>query len=242
MIKIAICDDEKKELETIHTLLMSASQEVGAVCRCSLFDSGEKLLDEVEREHAVYDIALLDIYMEGLSGIRTAKQLAGLCPETTVVFITTSQEHAIDAFALEALHYLVKPVDAGQLQTVLERYLKRAARKRTVEIRIGRDNIRLSEESIQYLESARNGTDIHTAGGLLHTAMPAGALEQKLGQDFLKIQRGFIVNMHYIEKMTSESCILKNGFTALLSRRDRQKIRTAYREFIFNVAEGSEDT
>lgn len=200
MIKIAICDDEKKELETIHTLLMSASQEVGAVCRCSLFDSGEKLLDEVEREHAV------------------------------------------DAFALEALHYLVKPVDAGQLQTVLERYLKRAARKRTVEIRIGRDNIRLSEESIQYLESARNGTDIHTAGGLLHTAMPTGALEQKLGQDFLKIQRGFIVNMHYIEKMTSESCILKNGFTALLSRRDRQKIRTAYREFIFNVAEGSEDT
>ena len=200
MIKIAICDDEKKELETIHTLLMSASQEVGAVCRCSLFDSGEKLLDEVEREHAV------------------------------------------DAFALEALHYLVKPVDAGQLQTVLERYLKRAARKRTVEIRIGRDNIRLSEESIQYLESARNGTDIHTAGGLLHTAMPTGALEQKLGQDFLKIQRGFIVNMHYIEKMTSEFCILKNGFTALLSRRDRQKIRTAYREFIFNVAEGSEDT
>ena len=200
MIKIAICDDEKKELENIHTLLMSASQELGAVCRCSLFDSGEKLLDEVEREHAV------------------------------------------DAFALEALHYLVKPVDAGQLQTVLERYLKRAARKRTVEIRIGRDNIRLSEESIQYLESARNGTDIHTAGGLLHTAMPTGALEQKLGQDFLKIQRGFIVNMHYIEKMTSEFCILKNGFTALLSRRDRQKIRTAYREFIFNVAEGSEDT
>lgn len=200
MIKIAICDDEKKELENIHTLLMSASQELGAVCRCSLFDSGEKLLDEVEREHAV------------------------------------------DAFALEALHYLVKPVDAGQLQTVLERYLKRAARKRTVEIRIGRDNIRLSEESIQYLESARNGTDIHTAGGLLHTAMPTGALEQKLGQDFLKIQRGFIVNMHYIEKVTSESCILKNGFTALLSRRDRQKIRTAYREFIFNVAEGSEDT
>ena len=200
MIKIAICDDEKKELENIHTLLMSASQELGAVCRCSLFDSGEKLLDEVEREHAV------------------------------------------DAFALEALHYLVKPVDAGQLQTVLERYLKRAARKRTVEIRIGRDNIRLSEESIQYLESARNGTDIHTAGGLLHTAMPTGALEQKLGQDFLKIQRGFIVNMHHIEKMTSESCILKNGFTALLSRRDRQKIRTAYREFIFNVAEGSEDT
>ena len=200
MIKIAICDDEKKELENIHTLLMSASQELGAVYRCSLFDSGEKLLDEVEREHAV------------------------------------------DAFALAALQYLVKPVDAGQLQTVLERYLKRAARKRTVEIRIGRDNIRLSEESIQYLESARNGTDIHTAGGLLHTAMPTGALEQKLGQDFLKIQRGFIVNMHYIEKMTSESCILKNGFTALLSRRDRQKIRTAYREFIFNVAEGSEDT
>ena len=199
MIKIAICDDEKKELENIHTLLMSASQELGAVCRCSLFDSGEKLLDEVEREHAV------------------------------------------DAFALEALHYLVKPVDAGQLQTVLERYLKRAARKRTVEIRIGRDNIRLSEESIQYLESARNGTDIHTAGGLLHTSMPTGLLEQKLGKDFLKIQRGLIVNMHFIEKMTAESCALKNGFIALLSRRDRQKIRTAYREFIFNVTEGIED-
>ena len=102
-----------------------------------------------------------------------------------------------------------------------------------MEIRGGRDNVRLSEESIQYLESARNGTDIHTAGGLL---------EQKLGKDFLKIQRGLIVNMHFIEKMTAESCALKNGFIALLSRRDRQKIRTAYREFIFNVTEGSEDS
>ena len=107
-----------------------------------------------------------------------------------------------------------------------------------MEIRVGRDNVRLSEESIQYLESARNGTDIHTAGGLLHTSMPTGLLEQKLGKDFLKIQRGLIVNMHFIEKMTAESCALKNGFIALLSRRDRQKIRTAYREFIFNVTEG----
>ena len=50
------------------------------------------------------------------------------------------------------------------------------------------------------------------------------------------------MNMHFIEKMTAESCALKNGFIALLSRRDRQKIRTAYREFIFNVTEGSEDS
>ncbi len=69
-----------------------------------------------------------------------------------------------------------------------------------MEIRVGRDNVRHSEESIQYLESARNGTDIHTAGGLLHTSMPTGLLEQKLGKDFLKIQRGLIVNMHFIEK------------------------------------------
>ena len=242
MIKIAICDDEKKELETVYALLTDAAQDLGIVCRCSLFESGEKLLDEIENGHTVYDIALLDIYMKELSGIRTAEQLAGLCPETAVVFITTSQEHAVDAFTLEALHYLVKPVDAGQLRTVLERYLKKTTRKKTVEIRVGRDNVRLSEESIQYLESARNGTDIHTAGGLLHTSMPTGLLEQKLGKDFLKIQRGLIVNMHFIEKMTAESCALKNGFIALLSRRDRQKIRTAYREFIFNVTEGSEDS
>ena len=68
--------------------------------------------------------------MKELSGIRAAEQLAGLCPETAVVFITTSQEHAVDAFTLEALHYLVKPVDAGQLRTVLERYLKKTARKK----------------------------------------------------------------------------------------------------------------
>ena len=130
MIKIAICDDEKKELETVYALLTDAAQDLGIVCRCSLFESGEKLLDEIENGHTVYDIALLDIYMKELSGIRAAEQLAGLCPETAVVFITTSQEHAVDAFTLEALHYLVKPVDAGQLRTVLERYLKKTARKK----------------------------------------------------------------------------------------------------------------
>ena len=101
--------------------------------------------------------------------------------------------------------------------------------------------MKLSLDSILYLESARNGTDIHTAGGMLHTTVPTSTLEKQLGEDFLKIQRGFIVNMHFIERMTSDSCVLKNGFTALLSRKDKKKIRTAYREFIFNVAGGGED-
>lgn len=75
---------------------------------------------------------------------------------------------------------------------------------------------------------------------MLHTAVPTETLARNLGNEFLKIQRGLIVNMRYIDRMTSDSCLLKNGFTALLSRKERKLIRAAYREFIFNVTGGTE--
>ncbi len=241
MIKIAICDDEKKNLEETWSQLMTAAESLGLECTCDLYTDARCLLKKLENETVNYDIALLDIYIGKNSGIQAGRQLAERSPETAIVFVTVSQTHAVDAFSLDALHYLVKPVDDVQMKSMLERYLKRSAKKRSLEIRVGRDHLKLSLDSILYLESARNGTDIHTAGGMLHTTVPTSTLEKQLGEDFLKIQRGFIVNMHFIERMTSDSCVLKNGFTALLSRKDKKKIRTAYREFIFNVAGGGED-
>lgn len=241
MIKIAICDDEQRDVEATRLRLMEAAESLGMECTCDLFPDASSLLKKIENGSAVYHIALLDIYIGELSGIQTAQRIAKLSPETALVFVTVSRAHAVEAFSLDALHYLVKPVDSDQMREMLERYLKRTMKKKTLEIRIGRDNLKLALDSIQYLESARNGTDIHTARGMLHTTVPTSTLEPQLGNDFLKIQRGFIVNMHFIERMTSDSCVLKNGFTALLSRKEKKNIRTAYREFIFNIAEG-EDT
>ena len=240
MLKIAICDDEPKDLKTLRAQLLEAAQELGLECCCDLFSSAAEFLAGAEDGQKVYDIALLDIYMEPISGLEAAKRLHCASPLTGLVFVTSSRLHAVEAFDLDALHYLVKPTDSGQLKNMLERYLKKSRRKKSLEIRIGRDPVRLELDSIQYLESARNGTDIHTAGGMLHTSIPTGTLAQNLGNDFLKIQRGFIVNMHFIDRIASDSCVLKNDLTILLSRKDRKAIRTAYREFIFNVTGGKE--
>ena len=240
MLKIAICDDEPKDLETLRAQLLEAAQELGLECCCDLFSSAAELLAGVEGGQKIYDIALLDIYMEPVSGLEAAKRLLCSSPLTGLVFVTASRLHAVDAFDLDALHYLVKPTDSVQLKNMLERYLKKSRRKKSLEIRIGRDLVRLELDSILYLESARNGTDIHTAGGMLHTSIPTGTLARNLGNDFLKIQRGFIVNMHFIDRITSDSCVLKNDLTILLSRKDKKAIQTAYREFIFNVTGGKE--
>ena len=238
MIQIAICDDDKKEQIDIRDAVQDAAGESGVDCSVQLFSSGEALLKEMQQKSGLFDLVFLDIYMKELSGTDTAAQLKELSPHTSIVFVTISHEHAVEAFGLNALHYLVKPVTKPQIRTALKRYLSQKAGRGTLEVRVGRDCLKLSLELIEFLESFHNGTVIHMQNGsVIHTAAPTRSLIEKLGADFIQLQRGLVVNMTFIERMTSDSCTLQNGSTVLLSRKNRSAIRAAYREFIFNAIE-----
>lgn len=96
-------------------MLLSQS---GVPCVPTVFASGEALL-EAWRPHT-FDLLLMDIYMDGMTGVETVKQLRDRGEDLPVAFITSSTDHALDSYRLSALKYIEKPVRPGDVLEILE--------------------------------------------------------------------------------------------------------------------------
>ena len=124
-MRLAICDDDIRE----QRQLLQIIQDRDPTCSTECFSDGASLLRAAESAPP-FDMAFLDIYIPGENGIDIAGTLRGISPKTAVVFVTSSQDHAVNAFSLDALHYLVKPVDAGDVAEAFRRFNELHPRRR----------------------------------------------------------------------------------------------------------------
>lgn len=111
-MRIAICDDEKE----IRELLAEKTAELYPEADIALMSSGGELLSAEEKA----DILLLDIQMQGMNGMQTARELRGQDKEVIIIFVTALSDFVFQAFDVGAFHYLVKPFDDGKFAEVLQ--------------------------------------------------------------------------------------------------------------------------
>ncbi|TLS52165.1 response regulator [Paenibacillus antri] len=121
MIRVIAVDDEKPALRRLGKLLEAFDR----VEVCGLYDSPKKFLEFALTSPESFDLALLDMEMPGLHGLELARRLRGIRPEVNIVFITAYEEFARDAFDVEALDYLLKPMTEEHLARTLSRCEKR---------------------------------------------------------------------------------------------------------------------
>ena len=108
MIKIAVLDDEQIYLDTISCLLKDYMQEKNSEFEVDLFTNSNQLLNNIE-SGVKHDVYLLDIYMQGVTGMSVATELRSRNIQSPIVFLTSSTDHALEAFGVNATHYLLKP-------------------------------------------------------------------------------------------------------------------------------------
>ena len=229
-MRIALCDDSPREQEQFVRALHGWDPTRQPEC----FLTGAALLDAAKLGPS-FDIAFLDIYMPGENGVDIAAELRKVSPETGIVFVTTSREHAVDAFSLQALHYLVKPVTTEGVVEAFRRLTQLRQRQRPVAtFSTGRGSTTVYLDEICYLQSMDHAVDIYLTGGRqLRVWAALSELERKLNASFLKLNRSTVVNMEHIEQMGADSCMLRNGVRLEMARRDRTAIRAAYDNFLF---------
>ena len=230
-MRIAICDDDLREQEQLE----KAIQGWDPTRRTEKFFNGSSLLDAAKKAPA-FDIVFLDIYMPGENGVDIARTLKKTFPETEIVFVTTSEDHAVSAFSLNVLHYLVKPVTTKGIIEAFRRLAERLTRQReTLSFPVGGDVCTVFLSQICALESGNHTVEVSLDDGRkLKTRMPLYELEQKAGKRFLKINRGVIVNMDHIERMGTDCCILRNGSRFYLAVRERSAICAAYNDYLLD--------
>ncbi|WP_165452343.1 response regulator [Paenibacillus thalictri] len=124
MIHVIAVDDEPPALRRVGALLQTFDE----VQVAGLFESGQLFLDHVLTMPGPIDLALLDMELPGMNGLELARRLRAVRPEIQIAFLTAYEEYARDAFDVEAIDYLLKPIAREDLARTLDRCQKRSSR------------------------------------------------------------------------------------------------------------------
>ncbi len=230
MLKIAICDDEPYMAQEIADQLSRYMNEKQITSYCvSSFQSGCSLLES----DCDFDVIFLDIQMERLNGMETAKMLRQRKNHSRLIFVTVLKECVFDAFEVEAFGYLVKPLDSGHFKKTMDRIIKSIQQRETKSIVVQRgtscDVILLAQ--IVYCEVQGRKIYIHQINGKITDYYDKlDDLEQRMDGRFFRCHRSYLVNIEYIRGCNAGQVMLSQGDKIPVSRlRERDLMQTLLR-------------
>ena len=188
MISALVIDDEAPARSELRFLL-AEHPDVEVVGEAGTAADADELL-----RAAGYDVVFLDVELPGLTGL----ELAPLA-RASVVFVTAHERYAVDAFAVEAFDYLLKPVDPARLARVLER-LREAlpgeppAVEKIAVVAPGGTEL-LDFDQVFYVHADGDYSRVHTYDRSYLSTSSLGELQQRLGPGFARVHRSYLVNL-----------------------------------------------
>ncbi len=227
MLRVLIVDDEHPARERLGQLLaeIPGAQLVGQAA------TGAEALELAAR--LAPDVVLLDVRMPGLDGIETARHLGVLEEPPAVIFTTAYDQYAVNAFETRAVGYLLKPVRRDKLAAALAQadrltrpQLHRLAvaagapRRTHVAVR-RREQVRvLPLEDILYFQADQKYTTVRHLQGEDLIEEPLRALEEELGERFVRIHRNTLINAAHVQGIERDAegryCVRLRGCAAEL--------------------------
>jgi two-component system response regulator LytT len=199
MLKALLVDDEVPARSELRYLL----SEAGGVEVVGEAGSANEALQLIRA--IPYDVVFLDINMPGLSGMDLAEALSELPHPPSIVFVTAHSEHAVEAFEVAAVDYLVKPVEIKRLRTAVERLMPATAAPAKIDRipveKAGR-KLLLQVPDIMHIMAKDDYSYIYTDGERYLSTLSLADLEQKLeAQGFFRVHRRYLVNLGHVREV-----------------------------------------
>ena len=223
-LKIAVCDDDKKQLKYLGALVSEWADKGTYTCTTEFFLSSEAFLFEYS-EDRTWDILLLDIEMGGMNGVDLAKTIRRTNDAIQIIFITGFPDFIAEGYEVSALHYLMKPVLPEKLHTVLDKAAANLAKsEKRLSITYDRQTDFVPLSQIMYIEAQKQYILIHTVSETYRMKGSLADMEKQLDEYFIKCQRSFVVNLRYVTRIKNDCVLLKNGSEVPISRGMAEKI------------------
>ncbi len=208
-MKILIVDDE--ELARARLLRMLSTLEYKDIQQAQNADEAIELFKKEK-----FDIVFLDINMPGTSGLEVGYELKYLSPDINIIFQTAYEEHALKAFDIGAVAYLVKPYSIDQLKNSLERITTSIGEDKELRIlsKYGDSYLLLKPEEIHYVKADLSEVMIRTKKGFSYYAQKISDLYDRLESfGFVRIHRSYLINTNEIKEIeTIEQSKLRFSF------------------------------
>jgi len=242
MIYTAICDDYPAQLRILTALLDKYLKErPGVELRYDCFSSGVDLLKSMA-SGSNYNLLLLDIIMPEINGIELAGRIREYNENAAMIFLTVSRDHALEAYGVSAVQYILKPVKTQTLFPVLDNVLPTLTKKKEryfllsapeSEIKIPFSSIvciELNHRRLKaYLDNGKVLFSKYIRTTFIETVAP-------LLQDdrFFRPHKSFVVNVEKAEELTKSEFIMKNDIIVPVSRLNYAEMRNMYLSHIEN--------
>ncbi|HEV8104949.1 MAG TPA: LytTR family DNA-binding domain-containing protein [Gaiellaceae bacterium] len=193
MIRAVIVDDEEPARGELRFLL-AGHDDVSVAGEAATAAGGFSLARDPE-----VDVVFLDVEMPGVTGLAAAPLLRERADPPAIVFVTAHAEYAVDAFAVEAFDYLLKPVDPERLARVLERLRDRSREnalpvEKIPVVAAGGSEL-LDVDAVHYIQADGDYSRVHTYDRSYLSTASLGELEERLGPRFARVHRSYLVNL-----------------------------------------------
>jgi DNA-binding LytR/AlgR family response regulator len=228
LLQVLVIDDERPALDELGYLL-KRDPRVGGVLTCDSATEALRILQDLD-----VDAVFLDIQMPGLSGLDLAQVLARFRTPPPVVFVTAHEEHAVEAFELHAVDYVLKPVREERLAEAVRRVVEGGGRppaKGDEQIPVERGGVTrfLNRSEITYVEAHGDYARLHTATDSHLLRTPLSTLEGEWAPaGFVRIHRSLLVSLAHVDevRMDAGRCtVVVGGEELAVSRRHTRELR-----------------
>ncbi len=238
MLKIAICDDEKFFKTKMKKNVEKYLGKEKIVCEVDCFDSGVQLLEKGE-SIAEYDMIFLDINMQEIDGIETAKCIRNYYPEVFLIFVTAYVQYSPEGYKVNAIRYLLKDNESfdDAFKECMDAILKKLDLKKEkymFDFLDGKKEVLLDE--IVYIES-----NLHKLTFQVDTGKTIASYymydrldnisEQIQSRRFCRIHKSYLVNLKYVDDIIRYQVILKDGHRLNVAKPRYMTVKNAYISF-----------
>ena len=237
MINIAICDDDIGFTGKFEQMLLTIKNIEHIELEPEVYLDGKELIENIDERGKKYDLLFLDIEMNEMDGLTAARKIRKKDEMTILIYVTSHESYAVEAYDVQPFQFLVKPVDFD----TVHRYFMKAYEKLTkgphyflCEFNRNTHILRMSD--IMYFKSNRRVIQVYMADGSLYKFYSKmDDLEERLKlekADFWRIHQSYLVNVRYINVISHNHIILKNKKALSISEDKRKLIGEKYFNYI----------
>jgi DNA-binding LytR/AlgR family response regulator len=238
-LEVLVVDDEEPALEDLAYLLRQHPRVGSVVTASDATDALRRLRD------GSFTAVFLDIRMPGLDGLELARVLSRFARPPEIVFVTAFEQHAVEAFELEAVDYLLKPVRPERLSDAIGRLGRAAAAGEggddgegdlpdddldRIAVETGGRTRMVERDSIRFVEASGDYVRLHTDDGAHLVRMPISALEDAWRDaGFVRVHRRYLIAIRHVTELRTRSGggydIVVAGQDLPVSRRHARELR-----------------
>lgn len=238
-MKIAICDDDKRELLQIRQFVdefLSCDFAEGKIEVYS-FESSLELIIQLE-SGKFFDVFLLDVIMPGITGMELAADIRSTDQVGKIIFLTSSPEFAVESYSVGAFNYLLKPIQKDKLFSVLGKAINDiySGMKKYIIVKTQIGMFKIFMHELIYVDVIGRTIFFHqTNGTVIESISTISKVETGLLTDkrFIKPHRSYIVNLDYIKNLSQDGFTTTSNQLIPISRNVFKEVKQTYINYSF---------